>query len=70
MASYKKAVQAHGEYVLDHNEYVESLCGIRPGWFIGRGRVAGNTAPIPSGLHATPRQAWKAAATVLKLKAV
>lgn len=69
MASYKKAVQAHGEYVLD---YVGANCtawGDPPCWFIGRGRVAGNTVPIPSGLHATPRQAWQAAAVTLKLKA-
>jgi hypothetical protein len=65
MASYKKAVQAKGEYVLD---YVESLPLTEARYFIGKGRVAGNTSPIPSGLHETPRQAWKAAALALKLK--
>jgi hypothetical protein len=67
MARYKKAVQSKGDYVLD---YVESFRGIRPCLFIGRGRVAGNTSSIPSGLHSTPRKAWEAAAMALKLKAV
>ena len=73
MTSYKKAVHAHGEYVLD---YVESFRGLRnndgtlrPCFFVGKGRVAGNTAPIPSGLHTTPRKAWQSAAIVLKLSA-
>ena len=63
--SYKKLVQKSGEFVLD---YVESFRHAgRACWFIGRGRVAGNTSAIPSGLHPTPRQAWKAAAEVLGL---
>ena len=66
MASYKKAVQSKGEYVLD---YVESLPLNEARFFVGKGRVAGNTNPSPSGLHHTPRQAWKAAAKALKLKA-
>ena len=65
MASYKKAVQTYGDFVLD---YVESFRGKQPCFFIGRGRVAGNTTPIPSGLHATPREAWRAAAYKLNLK--
>lgn len=60
---FKYIVKARGEFVLD---YVESFKrqGI-PCWFIGRGHVPGNTTPIPSGLHNTPRQAWKAAAQAL-----
>jgi hypothetical protein len=65
MASYKKAVKATGDFVLD---YVESFRGKQPCLFIGAGRVAGNTRPIPSGLHATPRKAWKAAAQTLGLQ--
>lgn len=63
--SSKAAVKAKGEFVLD---YVESFRGIRPCWFIGRGRIAGNTSPIPSGLHSTPRQAWRAAEIALNSK--
>lgn len=59
---YKYLVQAQGDYVLD---YVESFRGRRPCWYIGRGKVAGNTTPIPSGLHSTPREAWRAAAVAL-----
>lgn len=62
--SYKKLVQDSGEFVLD---YVESRSAGQPRWFVGRGRVAGNTAPLPSGLHATPRLAWYAAAQKLGL---
>lgn len=60
---FKYLVKSHGDFVLD---YVESLraSGL-PCWFIGRGRVAGNTSPIPSGLHSTPRLAWKGAAEAL-----
>jgi hypothetical protein len=61
---YKYMVKAHGDFVLD---YVESFRGVKPCWFVGRGSVAGNTTPIPSGLHATPREAWKAAAIALGL---
>ena len=64
---YKYAVKAAGPYVLD---YVESLRDTgRPFWFIGRGNVPGNTTPIPSGLHHTPRKAWQAAAEALGLTA-
>jgi hypothetical protein len=38
-----------------------------PCWFVGRGRVPGNTQSIPSGLHKTPREAWRAAAVALGL---
>ena len=61
---YKYMVKAHGGYVLD---CVESFHGKKPSLFIGRGEVAGNTMPIPSGLHATARQAWEAAAIALRL---
>ena len=64
---YKYIVKASGDFVLD---YVESFKGIQPCWFIGRGRVAGNTSPIPSGLHSTPLQAWEAAAKALGLVVV
>jgi hypothetical protein len=61
--SYKNAVKKMGNFVLD---YVESLRGTgQPCWFVGRGRVAGNTSPIPSGLHSTPRKAWRAAFVAL-----
>ena len=62
--SYKALVMSSGEFVLDYVEYVKPG---EPRWFVGRGRVAGNTAPIPSGLHKTQKQAWKAAAEVLGL---
>lgn len=58
-------MKAAGDYVLDYSEHmrrVGELC-----WYVGRGRAAGNTAPIPSGLHRTPREAWAAAAVVLGL---
>ena len=61
--SHKYAVKALGEFVLDYSESMRSSG--RPQWFIGRGRVAGNTQPIPSGLHETPRKAWQAAAIAL-----
>ena len=64
MTSYKSAVKAKGDYVLD---YVESFLGRRPCYFIGKGRVAGNTTPIKHALQQTPRQAWKAAAMALRL---
>lgn len=63
--SYKYAVKAAGNFVLDYSEVMRGKG--EPCWFIGRGRVAGNTSPIPSGLHATPREAWKAAAIVLDI---
>ena len=63
--SHKYAVKASGDYVLDYSEAMRNA-GF-PHWFIGRGRVAGNTQPIPSGLHRTPREAWKAAAVALQL---
>ena len=66
MASHKKAVKLKGDYVLD---YVESLPLTEARYFIGKGRVAGNTSPIPSGLHLTPRKAWQAAAKALNIKA-
>ena len=62
---YKGIVKQHGEFVLDYSEIARNRS--EPQWFIGRGRVAGNTSPIPSGLHATPRQAWRAAAFKLGL---
>ena len=63
--TFKYAVKAHGDFVLD---YVESFRKAgRDCWFIGHGRVPGNTEPIPSGLHKTPRGAWKAAAAALGL---
>jgi hypothetical protein len=68
MASYKKAVQAHGEYVLDYVESLRFAEAHPPCWFIGKGRVAGNTSPIPSGLHPSPRLAWQAAARILKVE--
>jgi len=61
--SFKARVQPMGEYVLDYSESLRER-GL-PCWFIGKGRVAGNTTPIPSGLHATPRQAWKGAYVAL-----
>jgi hypothetical protein len=61
--SYKYAVKALGEFVLDYSEHFRQEG--KPSWFIGRGTVAGNTQPIPSGLHRTPREAWKAAAIAL-----
>ena len=61
--SYKYAVKSLGDFVLDYSEYCRNQG--HPCWFIGRGRVAGNTSPIPSGLHRTPREAWKAAALAL-----
>jgi hypothetical protein len=64
--SFKRIVKAAGEFVLDYSESAASD-GDSPCWFIGRGRVAGNTSPIPSGLHYTPREAWKAAAIALGL---
>ncbi len=64
--SYKHLVKAHGDFVLDYLESRRRV-GLLPYWFIGRGRVAGNTSPIPSGLHNTPREAWKAAAEALGL---
>lgn len=66
--SMKKFVKAQEDYVLDYSE-LRRAQGEPQQWFIGRGRVAGNTAPIPSGLHKTPRQAWKAAAITLRLEA-
>lgn len=62
---YKHLVKAAGEFVLDYSEHMKSRG--EPYWFIGRGQVAGNTTPIPSGLHSTPREAWKAAAVSLGL---
>lgn len=62
--SYKQQVQATGDFVID---YVESVPPGQPRWYVGRGRVAGNSSPIPSGLHTTQRMAWKAAAEVLGL---
>lgn len=64
--SYKSLVQSHGDFVLDYSEFHRNK-GSKNIWFIGLGKVAGNTFPIPSGLHATPRQAWKAAAVALGL---
>ena len=61
--SSKAVVKAQGEFVLDYSELMRYRG--RPCWFIGRGRVAGNTSPIPSGLHRTPRRAWQAAEAVL-----
>lgn len=63
--AYKYLVKAHGEFVLDYSEWKRKAG--EASWFIGRGRVAGNTSAIPSGLHKTPREAWKAAAIALKL---
>ena len=63
--SHKYAVKASGDYVLDYSEAMRDAG--RPHWFIGRGRVAGNTQPIPSGLHHSPRKAWEAAAKALNL---
>jgi hypothetical protein len=60
---YKYAVKACGEFVLDYSEVMRDAD--KPYCFIGRGRVAGNTSPIPSGLHRTPREAWRAAAIAL-----
>ena len=68
MKSFKRAVQKRGSYVLDYSELCRSL-GL-PCWFIGKGRVAGNTAPIVAGLYKTPREAWKAAALTLGIKAM
>lgn len=56
---HKYAVKALGDFVLDYSEVMRDQG--RPFWFIGRGTCAGNTQPIPSGLHHTPRAAWKAA---------
>ena len=64
--SYKYAVKALGEFVLDYSEFSRKQ-GL-PSWFIGRGRVAGNTTPIPSGLPNTPREAWGAAAYELRAR--
>lgn len=63
--SSKAAVKASGEFVLDYSEFFRAAG--RSCYFIGRGRVAGNTSPIPSGLHSTPRQAWRAAEIALGL---
>jgi hypothetical protein len=63
--SPKQLVQAHGEFVLDYVEHFKRQ-GF-PSFYVGRGKVAGNTSPIPSGLHNTPAQAWKAAASVLEV---
>jgi len=60
---YKYKVKSMGDFVLDYSEHLHSQG--KPAWFIGRGRVAGNTSPIPSGLHRTPREAWRAAAVAL-----
>jgi hypothetical protein len=62
---FKHLVKSTGDFVLDYSES-RRWAGLSA-WFIGRGRVAGNTTPIPSGLHKTPRQAWEAAAKALKL---
>lgn len=59
----KAEVKALGSYILDYSEVMRNQD--KPCWFIGKGRVAGNTAPIPSGLHSTPRAAWRAAAIKL-----
>ena len=64
--SYKSAVKKMGTFVLDYSEFFRAA--EKPCWFVGRGRVAGNSSPIPSGLHATPRQAWKAAYVALLAK--
>ena len=64
--SYKSLVQSHGDFVLDYSEFFRNR-GHKMCWFIGRGKVAGSTSPIPSGLHATPQKAWKAAAVALGL---
>lgn len=63
--SFKFLVQTHGDYVLDYSEHMKAQG--KPCWFIGAGRVAGNTTPIPSGFHETPRKAWYAAAIALGL---
>ena len=65
--SFKYAVKAQGDFVLDYSEYSRNQK--RPCWFIGRGKVAmSNTIPIPSGFAPrTPREAWQAAAVALKL---
>ena len=63
--SYKYAVKASGDYVLDYSEAMRRVKA--PCWFVGRGTCAGNTHPIPSGLHNSPRKAWEAAAKALKL---
>jgi hypothetical protein len=63
--AFKYLVKASGEFALDYSEYKRNLG--EPCWFVGRGRVAGNTQPIPSGLHQTPRAAWRAAALALGL---
>jgi hypothetical protein len=62
---FKHLVKAHGEFVLDYVEACKATG--RPYWFVGRGRAPGNTSPIPSGLHKTPREAWRAAAVALGL---
>jgi hypothetical protein len=62
---FKYLVKAHGDFTLDYSEFMRNAgCSA---WFIGRGRVAGNTTPIPSGLHHSPRKAWEAAAKALNL---
>jgi hypothetical protein len=60
---YKYKVKSMGDFVLDYSEISRNQG--RPCWFVGCGRVAGNTSPIPSGLHSTPRAAWRAAAIAL-----
>jgi hypothetical protein len=62
---FKYIVKAHGEFVLDYSEVMRIQNS--PCWFVGRGRVPGNTQSIPSGLHKTPREAWRAAAVALGL---
>lgn len=64
---FKPLVKAHGDFVLDYSESARKVNA--PCWYVGRGEVAGNTVPIPSGLHQTPRQAWRAAAVALGLVA-
>ena len=62
---YKYLVKSHGDFVLDFSEFMRNKKA--PCWFIGHGTCAGNTNPIPSGLHSTPREAWRAAAVALGL---
>lgn len=62
---YIGIVKSAGDFVLEYSEYQRALGN--PCWYIGRGSVPGNTTPIPSGLHSTPRLAWKAAAIALGL---
>jgi hypothetical protein len=62
---FKRLVQAHGEYVLDCNEFMRE--NDEPCWFISRNCADGYGAIVLYGLHHTPYEAWKAAAKALGL---